>query len=159
MQLTITPVVIIIIIVILKRKNDFMKKLTAFILALLLMFSLAACGKNDPNLQGSGDHYELNVIENDKTITWSAGNFTHVYTHDGKNVTRYTLYINFENVELAQQSLEAYQTVVGSFKKDMKSITRKGTYVVLEYKKSGFPYKTAEEVKAAYNAIKEQSEN
>lgn len=136
-----------------------MKKLIAIVLAVLVMFTLVACGgqkdengeNTDPPQQtadNGGDDYTFDVKEDDHTVIIYISNTYQVFTHDGVNVTGYTIYTDCGDAETARMLAAsvidpADEYYAGS---GVKSVTCKGKYLVQNYDEKGFLCKTYEEL-------------
>ena len=159
-----------------------MKKILALLLAAMMLLALVSCtngNTNDPEgtsadaenttepsetdpagtdpaettESGEDDDFIFDIQEDDNTIIWAVDRVTYVYHHDGVNVTSYECFFEFETIEEAQSSVNTYQALLGS-SDELKSVTRKGKYMVLSYNESAFPYSDYETLKIVSDAIK-----
>lgn len=157
-----------------------MKKFLAFLLALVMMLSLVACGApkeedaqntdepqqeetvlpdNDedtaPQQQedtepsaDSEDDYTFDVKEDDHTVVITTDSIIMVFTHDGKNVTGYTGYVDCGSAADAKARVAEVKAAGEAYfdQEGIKSVTAKGKYAVIEYTEKAFAATTYEEL-------------
>ena len=133
--------------------------------SLLASLSLASCGSGDQDpisadaaaAGEAADDYVFDLTEDDSKIIMTAGNTKQIYYHDGTNITKYEVYIDYESAETAAELIKAYE-VAGMLEenKDVYKLTRKGRYLVFDYlNPDDFPMKTYEEAKQYTDLMKQ----
>ncbi|MCQ2771297.1 MAG: hypothetical protein MJ236_05810 [Clostridia bacterium] len=144
-----------------------MKKIIIILMALTIFVFFVACGSigddsgNDTNQvtdnEGNKDNVEnneefvLNVKEDNHTVVITIGNTTHVFTHDGTNVTGYKTYIDYGDKEVAKI---VESSLKGNLDEGINSVEANGGYVVINYNQDGFLYTTYEDLMEYSNILK-----
>ena len=146
-----------------------MKKIIA-IMALALL--LTGCGDNNANENIQENNNSNNVVENkttteDKIELYSddhkivfkqvAGSYL-VFYYEGNQITGYELYLNYEDSTTASVAYSVLKQDHSAYS-NVKNVTQKGQYVIIEYDEAEYSAYSLEDVKRTYAALEQIQKN
>ena len=158
-----------------------MKKIIVLFLALVMVFSLAACSKKndaeksdgeqiedgttvdgeqqDPELPADFDEeaYEalmaIDFLEEDNRYVFTLNNLKQEFILDGDAIVKYMTYLDCGDEETAESVAETYKFVMDSSEEsDIKSVVCKGSIVISELSVESAPFSNREELKEMYDS-------
>lgn len=143
-----------------------MKKFLIALFALVLCLALVACGGKDKeqdnvisdieNGSAIGADGKLTMTSDDTKYVITNGASTSVFYHDGKNVTGFALYTDFETEEAAKAVYEAYKSMYEEQDFVKKVYCNKNYFIVeytQEYVAENFDSTELEGIKQLYSYI------
>ncbi len=94
-----------------------------------------------------------NVPDEENSISWTIGNVTYYYTHDGSVITGYINYIKYDSDILAKEAYKALKAANDSDGK-YQSVDIDDCYVILVHRDTDFGYDSLEELRVAAGNFK-----
>ncbi len=109
--------------------------------------SLIVTDKSESDTEYTG------VPDEENSISWTIGNVTYYYTHNGSVITGYINYIKYDSDTLAKEAYKALKAANDSDGR-YQSVDIDDCYVILVHRNTDFGYGSLEELRAAASNFK-----